>query len=693
MFRFEDLSPPAPMDVSEDDETDDYWAQQVDTDEAKLQQESKNWLEQLISRAPVSDVKRSDTAQKMVEQQEEDYLKIVQKNVLDPERRFILTDFELFRSKKNAIFVDLQERNANSAIDTALHGWQEEGLEWMVHKEKLSLISESYSGSGLLADDMGLGKTLMILSLVETHRPPKKMGNDLHTTLVLVTPVSLVDSWLQEARKHTDPEKFRIRALHGTADSKWMKKTTTMTISSELDLYDVVVTSYPFVHNNIDLFSQVHFRRIVLDEADDKIRNPKTKIHRSVCALHADFRWCLTGTPINNSLHDLHALIRFLKFEPFDNQEIWDIFIMKHPDRLIYREQMCSELMLRRTKEQLRKANSGSSFKHTREVEVRFLKMHSFEREVYDDLLKRTKKEFGFSAKAFNQFVEQFGSSRKKNVRGIDLKDTYAVLERILRMRQCCDHAMLLDKKYVKAFAEAKKSAPIVLKKELKQSEFVQHLQLQNQTSQNWIVDDTELDFDTDFVVSKKRKIDFSLNNFDESLVQFSHEMSVRSAKIKEILSILNEELTKTDRKVIVFTQWTSMLEILETALQKARADQKHAMYRKDWVRIDGSQKREERVQKVRLFRQENTRVLIATTGSCQRGLNLAMASRVIITEPWWNPQIEEQAMDRVDRADQTENIKIYRLICEDSIEKTIFDVQERKSKLATDILNVAMRN
>lgn len=105
-------------------------------------------------------------------------------------------------------------------------------------------------------------------------------------------------------------------------------------------------------------------------------------------------------------------------------------------------------------------------------------------------------------------------------------------------------------------------------------------------------------------------------------------------------------------------------------------------------LRLDGSMNAKKRAQVIEEFQipgPDTPTILLASLKASGAGINLTSASRVYLLEPWWNPAVEEQAMDRVHRIGQKEDVKIVRLIARNSIEERVLELQERKKKLATE--------
>jgi len=135
--------------------------------------------------------------------------------------------------------------------------------------------------------------------------------------------------------------------------------------------------------------------------------------------------------------------------------------------------------------------------------------------------------------------------------------------------------------------------------------------------------------------------------------------------------NIINEGETKT----VVFSQWTSMLDKIEDALEEASIC---------YDRLDGTMKREERQRAMDALKYDpKTEVLLVSLRAGGVGLNLTAARRVYLIDPYWNPAVENQAVDRIHRLGQSHPVRTIKLIMEDSIEKKLLEVQARKTQLA----------
>lgn len=145
------------------------------------------------------------------------------------------------------------------------------------------------------------------------------------------------------------------------------------------------------------------------------------------------------------------------------------------------------------------------------------------------------------------------------------------------------------------------------------------------------------------------------------------------SAKITHLLKILHHE--SSTHKFIVFSQFTSMLDLIEPFLKRDNLI---------FTRYDGSMRNDHREASLERLRNNNrTRILLCSLKCGSLGLNLTAASRVVILEPFWNPFVEEQAIDRVHRLNQTQDVVVYKLTIANTVEARILELQEKKRALA----------
>jgi SNF2 family DNA or RNA helicase len=151
------------------------------------------------------------------------------------------------------------------------------------------------------------------------------------------------------------------------------------------------------------------------------------------------------------------------------------------------------------------------------------------------------------------------------------------------------------------------------------------------------------------------------------------------SAKFSVLLDRL-EEVVDEGHKALVFSQWTSLLDLLEPALAASRIR---------YARLDGSTR--DRSQVVERFQGDpNISVLLVSLKAGGVGLNLTAADHVFLMDPWWNPAVERQATDRAHRIGQQRPVFVHRLVARDTVEEKILSLQDAKRALAAAALEDA---
>jgi SNF2 family DNA or RNA helicase len=346
-------------------------------------------------------------------------------------------------------------------IEVKLLPHQVEGLEWMTGRELGTGKKGKVPKGGILADDMGLGKTLQSISLILTNPKPtdeailtkRKLPSGLEKTTLVVAPLALIRQWeLEIKEKVANSHSLRVCVHHGPQRTKRFQ---------DLKKYDVVITTYQILVSEFGSSSReteglkvgcfgLHWYRVILDEAHT-IKNRNAKATQACYALRSEYRWCLTGTPMQNNLDELQSLIKFLRIQPFDDLREWKDQIdrpMKNGrgDVAIKRLRHYLEIfMKRRTKDVLKKEGalnpggkpsavgeaSTTGFRVTeRKIEKIFAEFSPEERKFYERLEQRT-----------DASIEQMMSG----------KVNYAsALVMLLRLRQACNHPKLVAGKLAK---------------------------------------------------------------------------------------------------------------------------------------------------------------------------------------------------------------------------------------------------
>ena len=150
------------------------------------------------------------------------------------------------------------------------------------------------------------------------------------------------------------------------------------------------------------------------------------------------------------------------------------------------------------------------------------------------------------------------------------------------------------------------------------------------------------------------------------------------SAKREACMELIQQGI-EGEHRMLIFSQFTSMLELLEKELDDRRIP---------YYKITGETPKEKRIQMVHDFNEGDTPVFLISLKAGGTGLNLTGADMVIHYDPWWNLAVQNQATDRAHRIGQTNTVTVYKLIAKDSVEEKILKMQEKKKDLAEEILS-----
>lgn len=162
-------------------------------------------------------------------------------------------------------------------------------------------------------------------------------------------------------------------------------------------------------------------------------------------------------------------------------------------------------------------------------------------------------------------------------------------------------------------------------------------------------------------------------NDCGEDAADDEMDLNASSSKLDAMVAILAATKAKND-KTVIFSQWTRFLDLVQARLEKE--DYK-------FCRIDGTMPAHARDDALRaLENDDSTTIMLASLGVCAVGLNLTKANQIILSDSWWAPAIEDQAIDRVHPLGQTKDCRVFRLVVEGTIEDSVLDIQQDKRKL-----------
>lgn len=371
--------------------------------------------------------------------------------------------------EKTASQEDIEDGSVDG-IKVKLLPHQVEGVAWMRSREVGPIKKGKLPKGGILADDMGLGKTLQSVTLIITNPRPAGPGSDgwkarfehISKGTLVVAPLALIRQWEAEIKdKVTRDHAIKVCVHHGPNRTKSFK---------ELAKYDVVITTYQILVSEYGNSSPdpegvqagcfgVHWYRVILDEAHS-IKNRNAKATKAACALRAEYRWCLTGTPMQNNLDELQSLIHFLRIPPYDDLQEWkayiDVPLKKGKGHIAIRRlhSLLRCFMKRRTKDVLREEGAlVAGGKKALERAVAQAKKEGKEVDLPKSNFKITERKVVTVATEFSPAEREFYDALEERAdksleRMMKGKVSYAsALVLLLRLRQACNHPRLTQSK------------------------------------------------------------------------------------------------------------------------------------------------------------------------------------------------------------------------------------------------------
>ncbi|KAF1813508.1 hypothetical protein P152DRAFT_395449 [Eremomyces bilateralis CBS 781.70] len=612
----------------------------------------------------------------------------------------------MWKELENVPIITPVKAQQPASITRTLKPFQLEGLDWMVKQEKTH-----YKG-GLLGDEMGMGKTIQAVSLIMSDHPAQD------PTLVVVPPVALMQ-WANEIREYTNGQ-LNVLVYHGSnAKSKNLTK-------SQIKKFDVIMISYNSLESLyrketkgwtrgdeiIKEDSPMHcikFHRIILDEAHS-IKQRTTGVAKSCFALQGTYKWCLSGTPVQNRIGEFFSLLRFLEVRPFA-----DYFCEKCS---------CAQLHWQLTEDHMCASCGHSGAEHVSVFNQELLnpitgdsatdreealgKLHMITARV---MLRRMKKDYTASMELppkevlihnefFGEIERDFSKSIMTNStrtfdryvsRGVMLNNYANIFGLIMQMRQVANHPDLLLKKHAEIgqnvlvcnICDEPAEDPVrsackhefcrtCLKTYVQSSEGAGetvvecprcHIGLSIDWEQPEIVQDEEL-VKKNSIINRIKMDDWTSSTKIEMLIYELYKLRSKKQTLKSI----------------VFSQFTSMLQLVEWRLRRAGFNT---------VILDGSMSPVQRQRSIDYFmKNPDVEVFLVSLKAGGVALNLTEASRVFIVDPWWNPAAEWQSADRCHRIGQRRPCVITRLCIEDSVESRMVMLQEKKARMISGTIN-----
>ena len=243
---------------------------------------------------------------------------------------------EIFSRLQNS--QPLEEVTEPAGFVGTLRPYQRRGLAWLLFLRELGL-------GACLADDMGLGKTIQAIALLLAVRVSTDSTDRM--TSLLICPTSVVVNWRREMERFAP--NLTVLVHHGTS------RLTGEAFHNALPNYDLVITSFGTARRDIELLVPTQWGELIVDEAQN-IKNPGAKQTQAVRRLQADYRFALTGTPVENHLDELWSIMELLNpgylgsLEEFRQQYIVPIVRYNHGSRAARLRRLVQPFLLRRLK-------------------------------------------------------------------------------------------------------------------------------------------------------------------------------------------------------------------------------------------------------------------------------------------------------------------------------------------------------
>ncbi|EEY61840.1 ATP-dependent helicase, putative [Phytophthora infestans T30-4] len=542
-----------------------------------------------------------------------------------------------------------------------LKPYQVVGVNWLLllHENKVS---------GVLADEMGLGKTVQTISFLLLLKSLEETDKSAGGPHLVVVPASVLNNWTREFSWIAP--KLRIVTYHGSKDHRRELEDTL-----DSDDFDVMLTTYAYFERDTcqeerAFLRSFQFGYMILDEGHS-IKNSNTSRFKRITALRARTRLVLSGTPIQNKLNELLTMLSFLMPRMFDHgsDELLSFFDGSEQKKCEKVRKILAPFILRREKQYV------LSQLVPKTVSIELVKVGDEQRKAYTELLesvvKRREAQAALKAAA-KERKKNKSKDHKAERRLWDLMGTYATpsggeptaMSIFTQLRKAANHPVLLRRHFVSD------QVLETLSRCLHRAEA-----FGNQCSISRVRQELESysDFELHDLCVQYEAID------ELRQLQLPMETLLASAKFDYLRTLL-PNLQKDGHRVLIFSQWTKLLDLLEVLMS-------HMEYR--YLRLDGSTDVQERQGLIDTYNEDkNIFVFLLSTRAGGLGINLTAADTVILHDLDFNPTADEQACDRCHRIGQTKPVSIYKLVSENTVDQDIYKLGESKTELNHKILD-----
>ncbi|MFB9274056.1 DEAD/DEAH box helicase [Cohnella cellulosilytica] len=487
-----------------------------------------------------------------------------------------------------------QSEQPKLAVPTGLRAelrpYQQEGYAWLSFLHRFGL-------GACLADDMGLGKTVQLIAYL-LHIQESAAGGERPMPSLIVCPTSVLGNWQKEISRFAPS--LQVMLHYGS------KRLSGEEFVEEARRADVVLTSYATCSLDQETLQGLTWTSISLDEAQN-IKNAQTKQSAVVRSLPARHRIALTGTPIENRLSELWSLYDFINpgylgsSREFGSRFAAAIERERDEQSTAELQKLIKPFMLRRKK---------------KDPAIQLDLPDKNEMKTYVHL---TAEQGALYEQTVNELMEKM-----QKLEGIERKG--AILAALTRLKQLCDHPLLLTKEA--APETAKEEAPL----------------------------DVEA-------------------------------LAGRSSKLERLLAMVKELREEGDR-CLIFTQYVDMGNMLKRILGQEL--QEPVFYLNGSTPKAARDRMIEQFQSTAEPGEEEERpgVFVLSLKAGGVGLNLTAANHVFHFDRWWNPAVENQATDRAYRMGQTRDVQVHKFIALGTLEEKIDEMLESKQQLSDNVVS-----
>ena len=522
-----------------------------------------------------------------------------------------------------------------AGMRATLRPYQLEGYRWLDFLRQAGL-------GGVLADDMGLGKTVQVLAAVQRLIEQREEAQGSEPTgsgdpgdpegtgpVLVIAPTSVVGSWVEQAERFCPG--LRVRAVRRTAAKR------EETLAQIVEGSDVVVTSYTIARLCEEEFIAQDWAWVVCDEAQF-VKNHTSATYKAVRRLRSPSTIAITGTPLENSLMDLWALMSIAAPGLLPDPERFGQVYRKPIDRgdteaLGRLRRRMRPFLLRRTKEQV------AADLPAKTEQVLAVELGAKHRKAYDQRLARERQ------RILGLLEEDTAQSR------------FIALKALTTLRQ-----MALDPALVDGGDGA-------------ESETVEAAESAGGGEAG------EAAGGTGGSGRKTARGKAAKGKAAGAAATGRRELGKRpspSAKVEVLVEHLGPILSEGHR-ALVFSQFTRYLSGVREHLEATGVRTAY---------MDGSTPDRQKV--IDAFRAGEADVFLISLKAGGFGLTLTEADYVFLLDPWWNPQAEEQAVDRTHRIGQDKPVMVYRLVSADTIEEKVMALKEKKAELFARVVEGA---